>query len=158
MWQHTKLYGQVVYSKIIHSTIHKCYTLNYIRLSQFHKLFKNIHTRRIPIQLIQEAGMQHLSDALLDFLDEIHPHITNSKDQDTKDTFTDAESVVVTALNEAVTWEHPSSIKGSFIRYVKLLRTSTHKHSIMCVYQQWKLSFVDTVYFCPVTYMSRYAI
>ena len=84
-------------------------------LSQFHKLFnviKNIHTRHIPIQLIQEAGMTYLSDALLDFLDEIHPHITNSKNQDTMDTFTDAESVVVTALNEAVMWATPLINQG----------------------------------------------
>ena len=70
--------------------------------------------------------MTYLSDALLDFLDEIHPHITNSKNQDTKDTFTDAESVVVTTLNEVVTWATPLINQG---KLYQVCETVTHLHS-----------------------------
>ena len=87
---------------------------------------KHTHTTYTPIQLIQEAGMTDLSDALLDFWDEIHPHITNSKNQDTKDTFTDADSVVVTALNEAVTWATLLINQG---KLYQVCETVTHLHS-----------------------------
>ena len=94
--------------------------------------------------------MQHLSDALIDFLDEIHPRIlTSSKDQNTNSTFIDAESVVITALNEAVAWATPLINQW---KLYQVCETVTYLHSLKCmhVYQQWKLSFVDMVYFHPV--------
>ena len=54
---------------------------------------------------LSEANMEELSDAIVDFLDEICQHVTATMKSSTPvSSGTSSEGKVVAALNEAATW------------------------------------------------------
>ena len=91
------------------------------------------------IQLLSEANMEELSDAVVDFLDEICPHVTATTKSSTPvgsgTTSSSSEGKVVAALYEAATWADELVKEGKlYVVRVHKLETGVLSSHSTCMY------------------------
>lgn len=95
------------YACLLFFTKKVCHKAEWLMLL-LHYQRQGVNFLQSNLQLLSEAGMEDLSGAIVDFLDEICPHVSANAKSSTQvssgTTSSFSEGKVVTALHEAATW------------------------------------------------------